>query len=40
VPPVPTQEQQILYEHENRLRAIEGEPPLSQADFIAKKSSG
>jgi hypothetical protein len=37
---VPTPEQELLFEHENRIRAIEGEPPLSQADFIAKKSSG
>ena len=39
-PPAPTPEQTLLYEHENRIRAIEGEPPMSQADFIAKKSSG
>jgi hypothetical protein len=36
----PTPEQTLLYEHENRIRAIEGEPPLSVADFIAKASSG
>jgi hypothetical protein len=40
VPPQPTEGQQILYEHENRIRALEGEPPLSVADFIAKASSG
>ena len=39
-PPQPTEEQQILYEHENRIRALEGQPPLSMADFIAKASSG
>ena len=36
VPPTPTAEQEILYDHENRVRALEGEPPLSLDDFIAK----
>jgi hypothetical protein len=40
VPPQATEGQQLLYEHENRIRALEGEPPLSVADFIAKASSG
>ena len=40
VPPQPTEGQQLMYEHENRIRALEGEPPLSVADFIAKASSG
>jgi hypothetical protein len=35
-PPQPTSEQQILYDHENRVRALEGQPPLSLGDFIAK----
>lgn len=35
-PPVPTNEQAILYDHENRIRAQEGAPPLSLGDFIAK----
>jgi len=39
-PPQPTEGQQILYEHENRIRTLEGQPPLSIADFIAKASSG
>ena len=39
-PPEPTEGQQILYEHENRIRTLEGQPPLSIADFIAKASSG
>jgi hypothetical protein len=36
VPPEPTNEQTILYDHENRVRALEGEPPLSLGDFIIK----
>jgi len=36
VPPTPTGEQTVLYDHENRLRAVEGRPPLSLADFTAK----
>jgi len=36
VPPEPAPETTVLYDHENRLRAIEGEPPLSLVDFIAK----
>lgn len=38
VPPAPTNEQQILYDHENRVRALEGHPPLSLGDFLAKLS--
>lgn len=36
--PVPTPEQELLFEHENRIRAIEGEPPLTQDEFAAKAS--
>jgi hypothetical protein len=36
VPPVPTGEQTALYDHENRIRAIEGQPPLTLQDFITK----
>jgi hypothetical protein len=36
MPPQPSPEDQVLYDHENRLRAIEGVPPLSIADFIGK----
>lgn len=41
VPPVPVPSEQppgsdILYDHENRLRALEGQPPLSSEDFFAK----
>ncbi len=35
-PPEPAPETTVLYDHENRLRAIEGEPPLSLADFVTK----
>jgi hypothetical protein len=39
VPPPPSQPgptTTVLYGHENRLRSIEGLPPLSLSDFIAK----
>ena len=36
----PSAEDEVLFDHENRLRAIEGEPPLTQEDFAAKRSSG
>lgn len=32
----PTPEQSLLYDHENRIRAQEGEPPLTLADFLTK----
>jgi hypothetical protein len=35
-PPAPAPETALLYDHENRLRVIEGEPPLTLADFIMK----
>ena len=35
VPPQPTQEQELLFEHENRILALEGQPPLSQEDFVS-----
>jgi hypothetical protein len=37
-PPAPTSEQTILYDHENRIRAQEGAPPLALADFTKKLS--
>jgi hypothetical protein len=40
VPPTPSDEQTVLYNHENRLRAIEGQPPLSIVDFISKMKGG
>jgi hypothetical protein len=38
VSPQPTEAQLIMYDHENRLREIEGEPPLSLGDFVDKLS--
>jgi len=34
--PVPTPEQTILFDHENRVRALEGQPPLTSSDFLMK----
>jgi hypothetical protein len=39
VPPTPTGEQTTLYDHENRLRAIEGAPPLTLVEFFQKTGS-
>ena len=39
VPPQPTVEQQVLYDHENRLRTQEGQPPLTLEDFLTKFGS-
>jgi hypothetical protein len=36
VAPTATPEQTILYDHENRVRALEGQPPLSLDDFVDK----
>jgi hypothetical protein len=36
VAPTPTSEQATLYDHENRLRKIEGLAPMKLGDFIAK----
>jgi hypothetical protein len=35
-PPQPTTDQQITFDHENRIRALEGQPPLSMSDFVDK----
>jgi hypothetical protein len=35
-PEVPSPEQQVLFDHENRLLAMEGYPPLTVADFFDK----
>ena len=35
-PAPPTPEQQILFDHENRLRTQEGTPPLTLEDFAKK----
>jgi hypothetical protein len=34
VPPEPAPETTVLYDHENRLRAIEGQPPLTIGQFL------
>jgi hypothetical protein len=34
VQPEPAPETTLLYDHENRLRSLEGQPPLSIADFL------
>lgn len=39
VPPQPTQEQELLFEHENRILALEGQPPLTQEDFVSSLMS-
>jgi len=39
VPPSPPPEATVLYDHENRIRAIEGEPPLSLGDFLARPAA-
>ena len=36
VEPVPTPEQAILFDHENRIRTFEGQPPLSLGEFTKK----
>lgn len=35
-PPEPQPETTVLYDHENRIRAIEGQPPLTLRDFFTK----
>ena len=35
-PPEPQPETTVLYDHENRLRSIEGQPPLTLQDFFTK----
>ena len=36
LPPVPTAEQEILFDHENRIRAQEGQPPLTLTEFLQR----
>jgi hypothetical protein len=38
VPPEAAPETTVLYDHENRLRTIEGVPPLTLQDFFSKMS--
>ena len=35
-PPVPTAGEEVAFDHENRIRALEGQPPLELGEFIAK----
>jgi hypothetical protein len=35
-PPPPSVEQTIAFDHENRILALEGLPPLTMGDFVAK----
>jgi hypothetical protein len=36
VPDVPTAGEQLAFDHENRILALEGQPPLSVDDFVQK----
>jgi hypothetical protein len=36
VPPTPTAQQEIAFDHENRIRVLEGLPPLTMEDFVTK----
>lgn len=37
--PTPPPEDIVLYDHENRIRALEGQPPLTIGEFVATKLS-
>jgi len=37
--PEPSDAQVIAYDHENRLRTLEGQPPLTLGEFMAKKGA-
>ena len=39
-PPAPTGGQTLAFDHENRLRALEGTPPLTLEDFAKKMGDG
>jgi hypothetical protein len=36
-PAPPTPEQEVLFDHENRLRSMEGQPPLTQEEFASQR---
>lgn len=45
VPPPPivpqaTVEMTVMYDHENRLLALEGQPPMALRDFVTKMKGG
>ena len=35
-PPTPTVEQEVLFDHENRLRAMEGAPSIAMPEFLRR----
>ena len=37
-PPGPSVEDEVLFDHENRIRAIEGQPPLDLDEFVKQLS--
>jgi hypothetical protein len=39
VPDVPTAGEELAFDHENRIRALEGQPPISVGDFINQMKS-
>jgi len=38
--PAPAPEVSVLYDHENRLLAMEGKPPMELRDFVDKMARG
>lgn len=34
--PEPTPEDEVLFNHENRIRSLEGQPPLTRQDFQSR----
>jgi hypothetical protein len=36
VPPVDPAQNEVLFDHENRIRALAGDPPLTVAEFLQK----
>ena len=34
--PAPTVEQEVAFDHENRILALEGKPPITVQDFLTK----
>jgi hypothetical protein len=40
VSPEPDPQSTLLYDHENRLRSIEGQPPLSLGEFLTRAHTG
>jgi hypothetical protein len=39
VPPEAAPETTVLYDHENRLRSLEGAPPLTLGEFLGNKAA-